>query len=45
MTFFYENKQIVAPGDLLAEGDYLVGENTYREDAKIYANRLGLVEY
>jgi len=43
--FFYENRQIVTPGDLLAEGDYLAGNNTYKEDKKIYASRLGLVEY
>jgi len=45
MPLFYENRQIVAPGDLLAEGDYLAGHNAYRSDAKIYASRLGLVEY
>ncbi|MEM2110645.1 MAG: exosome complex RNA-binding protein Rrp4 [Candidatus Bathyarchaeia archaeon] len=45
MVFFFENKQIVTPGDLLAEGDYITGENTYVEDAKIFASRLGLVEY
>jgi len=45
LTFFYENRQIVTPGDLLAEGDYLAGENTFKEDSKIYASRLGLVEY
>ena len=44
MTFFYENKQIVTPGDLIAEGDYMLGMNTYREGSKIYASRLGLVE-
>ncbi|MCW4019914.1 MAG: exosome complex RNA-binding protein Rrp4 [Candidatus Bathyarchaeota archaeon] len=45
MPFLYENRQIVTPGDLLAEGDYLAGINTYRDDEKIYATRLGLVEY
>jgi len=34
----------VSPGDLLAEGDYLAGFNTFRHDEKIYASRLGLVE-
>jgi len=42
---FYERKEIVTPGDLLAEGDYLAGDNTYKEDGKIYATRVGLVEY
>jgi exosome complex component RRP4 len=45
LSFFFENRRIVTPGDLLAEGDYLAGHNTYRVDVKIYASRLGLVEY
>jgi len=35
----------VTPGDLLAEGDYIAGENTYKENDKIYASRIGLVDY
>lgn len=42
---FYERKEIVTPGDLLAEDDYVAGDNTYKEDGKIYAMRVGLVEY
>lgn len=39
-----KEKDIVIPGELLAEGlDYLPGENTYREDEKIYSKVLGLV--
>ena len=45
MPFVFENRQLVTPGDMLAEGDYLAGNNTYRDEAKIYAIRLGLVEY
>ena len=45
MPVFYEKKQLVAPGDLLAEGDYVPGNSTYKENGKIYANRLGLVDY
>jgi len=45
MPIFYEKKQLVAPGDLLAEGDYVSGESTYKDDGKIYATRLGLVNY
>lgn len=45
MPFLYENRQIVTPGDLLAEGDFLAGFNTYRHDEKIFASRLGLVEF
>ena len=42
---FFEKRELVAPGDLLAEGDYIAGENTYKENNKIYATRIGLVEY
>ncbi len=45
MPIFYEKRQLVTPGDLLAEGDYEAGENTYREGNKIYATRIGLLEY
>jgi exosome complex component RRP4 len=45
MPTFFENKQIVTPGDLLAEGEYVAGENAYLENGKILAQRTGLVEY
>ncbi len=45
MPTFYERRQLVTPGDLLAEDDYVAGENTYKDDGKIYANRVGLVDY
>ena len=45
MPTFFERRQLVTPGDLLAEGEYIAGENTYKEDKKIYASRLGLVKY
>ncbi len=36
-------RDIVIPGEALAEGiDYLPGDNTYREDDKIYSKVLGL---
>lgn len=44
MPTFFEKKQLVTPGELLAEGDYLPGENTYSENGKIYAERIGLVD-
>jgi exosome complex component RRP4 len=44
MTIYFEKKQLVTPGELLAEGDYLPGENTYMEETKIYAQRIGLVD-
>jgi len=45
LTTFFERRQLVVPGDLLAEGSYVAGDNTYREDDKIYATRVGLIEY
>lgn len=45
MPTFFEPKQIATPGDLLAEGEYVAGENTYVDGRKIYASRMGLVEY
>jgi exosome complex component RRP4 len=45
MPLYYEKKQLVTPGDLLAEGDYSPGDSTYKENGKIYASRLGLVDY
>ncbi|UCC33809.1 MAG: KH domain-containing protein [Candidatus Bathyarchaeota archaeon] len=45
MPTFCENRQLVTPGDLLAEGKYVTGDNTYKDDDKIYATRIGLVNY
>ena len=45
MPIFFEKREIVVPGDLLAEGDYIAGENTFKEGNRIYASRVGLVEY
>jgi len=45
VPIFYEKRQIVTPGDLLAENDYMNGENTYRENGKIYATRVGLFNH
>jgi exosome complex component RRP4 len=45
MPTFFETRQVVTPGDLIAEGDYISGENTYLEGNKVFATRTGLVEY
>jgi len=44
LTLYVEKKQLVAPGEILAEGDYVSGENTHREGEKIYSSRVGVVE-
>ena len=44
MPTYFESKQLVTPGELLAEGEYQAGENTYVEAGKIFASRIGLVD-
>jgi exosome complex component RRP4 len=45
MPILFERRQLVTPGDLIAEGDYIAGENTFAENNKIYASRVGIVDY
>jgi exosome complex component RRP4 len=45
MPIFLERRQLVTPGDLIAEGEYVAGENTYMEKNRIYASRVGIVDY
>ncbi len=41
---YVEEKTVVAPGELLAEGmDVIPGSGAYRLEEKVYANRVGLV--
>lgn len=42
MPLLVEKRQLVLPGDVLAEGDFNPGENTYREGGKIYSSLTGL---
>lgn len=42
MPLLIERRQLVLPGDILAEDDFNPGENTYREGGKIYASLTGL---
>lgn len=44
MSLIFQKRQLVLPGELLGEGDYSTGENTYRIDKKIYAQRVGLAD-
>ncbi len=44
MTLYFKNRQIVVPGELLAEGGYKPGEGTFREGNCIYSSVVGLVE-
>ena len=40
----FEKRQLVTPGELLAEGDYVAGENAFLESGKIFATRIGLFD-
>ncbi|MEJ5292345.1 MAG: exosome complex RNA-binding protein Rrp4 [Candidatus Methanosuratincola sp.] len=44
MTIFFEPRQLVSPGTLLAEGSYQSGFNVYRDDGKYYASMVGLAD-
>ena len=44
MPTYFEKKQLVTPGEMLAEGEYVAGNNTYAENSKIYAARIGLAD-
>lgn len=39
-----ENRQLVIPGDLLAEKDFVSGDNTYASNKKLFASAIGLTE-
>jgi len=39
-----EPKQVVAPGELLAEGDHLLGDNAYKIGTQIYSACIGILE-
>ncbi|MGQ9679636.1 MAG: exosome complex RNA-binding protein Rrp4 [Candidatus Bathyarchaeia archaeon] len=45
MSKNFETRDLVIPGDLLFEGSIRTGENTYRHQGRVFATRIGLVEY
>jgi len=44
MVIVAEAKQVVAPGEMVAEGDHLTGDNVYRVGNQIFSACVGLVE-
>jgi len=42
LPLLVERRQLVMPGDILADGDFNPGQNTYREGSKVYASLIGL---
>ncbi|MFH0748659.1 MAG: exosome complex RNA-binding protein Rrp4 [Candidatus Bathyarchaeota archaeon] len=45
MSYLENIGVLVSPGDLVAEGDYKGGRNTYQEGTKIYSSHVGLVNH
>ncbi|MFQ6085312.1 MAG: exosome complex RNA-binding protein Rrp4 [Candidatus Bathyarchaeia archaeon] len=45
MPTFAQNRELVTPGTLLAKGDFVAGEHTYRRGDCVYSKYIGLVEY
>ena len=39
-----EKRQLVIPGDLVAEKDFVPGDNTYSQNKKLYSSVIGLTE-
>lgn len=44
MSILINKRQLVIPGELIAKGDYIAGENAYKEGENIFALKIGLVE-
>ncbi len=44
MSLHFKNRDIVVPGELLAEGEYKPGEGAFREGNYIYSSVVGLAE-
>jgi exosome complex component RRP4 len=45
LPYLVEKRQLVVPGELLAEGNYRAGRNTYQDGDKFYAAIIGLANY
>ncbi|MGD2142612.1 MAG: exosome complex RNA-binding protein Rrp4 [Candidatus Bathyarchaeota archaeon] len=45
MSALIENRKLVVPGDPLYDGRIRTGDNTFRSQGKVYASRIGLVNY
>ncbi len=45
MTMYVQKKEVVAPGQLLAQGDYYPELNAFRMGDKLYSSMLGIFDY
>ena len=43
MSILYKERDLVVPGEVIAEGDFRSGEGTFKDGKKVIANVLGLV--
>jgi exosome complex component RRP4 len=44
MVIVAEPKQVVAPGELLAEGEHVLGDNSFKVGTRIYSACIGILE-
>ncbi|MHA2046963.1 MAG: hypothetical protein ACW99G_19405 [Candidatus Thorarchaeota archaeon] len=44
MAVYFQKREVVVPGQLLAEGRYRSSFGTYDEDGKIFSSLVGLAE-
>lgn len=45
MSYIVNKRELVTPGELLAEGDYHAGKNTFQEGNKVYSSQIGLANH
>jgi exosome complex component RRP4 len=45
MSAKFQDRDLVLPGDVVYDGRIRTGENTYRDQDRVYATRLGMVNY
>ncbi len=43
MSIFFKERELVVPGDLIAEGNYKAGEGAFNSGNQIIASKVGLV--
>ena len=43
MTILIQDRSMVTPGEVIAEGEFTIGTNVYREEKKIISQVIGLV--
>ncbi|MHA1211740.1 MAG: exosome complex RNA-binding protein Rrp4 [Candidatus Heimdallarchaeota archaeon] len=43
MPILIQDRKMVTPGEVIAEGEYTIGQNTYRDEKKIFSKVIGLV--